>query len=263
MNAMNDKTLVQAQYECASNLNTRISIHDKYSVNKQGWGNWILSNYEIDRGMRVLELGCGSGSMWKNQENIIAKCGELVLTDLSEGMLDVAQGNVGDLPNVIYRVVDIQNIPFEDNCFDIVIANMMLYHVPDLAKGLSEVARVLKDNGKFYCATGGEHGIMEYVAEVLKPYGVDYRQVYNFSLQNGAAKLFPYFFSVERLEYPDALEVTNLDDFVEYIFSGIMFPKACTLEREKVKEIFQQNMVEGILRVPKEGGMFVCKCPNR
>lgn len=259
MNAMNDKTLVQAQYECASNLNARISIHDKYSVNKQGFGNWIVTNYEIEDGMRVLELGCGTGSMWKCKGNIISKCGELVLTDLSEGMLNVAQGNVGDLPNVTYRVVDIQNIPFEDNCFDIVIANMMLYHVPDLAKGLSEVARVLKDNGKFYCATGGEHGIMEYVAELLKPYGVDYRATYNFSLQNGAAKLSSHFSSVEKLEYIDALEITNLDDFMHYLFSGITFPKACTLEPEKVKQILQQNMVGGILRVPKEAGMFVCK----
>ena len=57
MNAMNDKTLVQTQYKSATNLNARISIHDKYSVNKQGWGNWILSNYEIDRGMRVPKEG--------------------------------------------------------------------------------------------------------------------------------------------------------------------------------------------------------------
>ena len=259
MNAMNDKALVEKQYQSASNLNARISIHDKYSVNKQGFGNWIVSNYKIEKGMRVLELGCGTGSMWKNQENVIGKCKELILTDLSEGMLSTARENVGDLPGVTYRMVDIQDIPFEGSSFDIVIANMMLYHVPDLQKGLSEVARVLKDNGTFYCATGGEHGIMEYVAGLLKPYGVDYRANSNFSLQNGAPKLSQYFFSVEMREYMDALEVTNLDDFMEYIFSGISFPKACTLEREKVREILHQNMVNGVLRVPKEAGLFICR----
>ena len=58
MSAINDKNIVQKQYETAMNLNTRISIHDKYSVNKQGFGNWIVSNYQINDGMMVLELGC-------------------------------------------------------------------------------------------------------------------------------------------------------------------------------------------------------------
>ncbi|MCM1427309.1 MAG: class I SAM-dependent methyltransferase [Eubacterium sp.] len=76
-----------------------------------------------------------------------------MLTDFSEGMIQTAHSNIGDFPNVTYRVVDIQEIPYEMNSFDIVIANMMLYHVPDLAKGLSEVKRVLKESGRFYCAT--------------------------------------------------------------------------------------------------------------
>lgn len=39
MGATNDKNIVQKQYKTATNLNTKISIHDKYSVNKQGFGN--------------------------------------------------------------------------------------------------------------------------------------------------------------------------------------------------------------------------------
>lgn len=134
MITMNHKESVQNQYQNATNLNTRISIHDKYSVNKQGFGNWLTSNYKIEDGMRVLELGCGSGIMWVGHEDIISKCAELILTDFSEGMLATARGNVGDLPNVTYRQVDIQEIPFEENSFDMVIANMMLYHVPDLQR---------------------------------------------------------------------------------------------------------------------------------
>ena len=50
------------QYRNDENLNIRINIHKKYSVNKQGFGNWIFSNYQIEEGMSVLEL-CGSGKM--------------------------------------------------------------------------------------------------------------------------------------------------------------------------------------------------------
>lgn len=45
MGQLNDSTVVKQQYATANNLNTRISIHDKYSTNKIGFGNWIVSNY--------------------------------------------------------------------------------------------------------------------------------------------------------------------------------------------------------------------------
>ena len=82
-----------------------------------------------------------------------------------------ARANAGTRKNVSFRQVDIQDIPYPDDSFDVVIANMMLYHVPDLRKGLTEVRRVLKPGGSFYCATTGTHGIAEYVQELLKDYG--------------------------------------------------------------------------------------------
>lgn len=259
MSTMNDKDVVQKQYESATNLKTRISLHDKYSVNKQGFGNWIVSNYQITDGMRILELGCGTGNMWTNRLNLIAKCTELVLTDISEGMIKAAHENIGNFPNVSYQVVDIQKIPFETNSFDIVIANMMLYHVPDLKKGLSEVTRVLREGGKFYCATYGEHGIVQFITNLLKPYGVEDRVNKNFTLQNGKKILTQYFSSVEMLEYIDSLEVTNIDDILDYIYSLTSMTEVSNIKKDVVKKVLEQNMVDGILKVPKEYGMFVCK----
>ena len=259
MNAINDKDIVKKQYENTTNLNTRISIHDKYSVNKQGFGNWIISNYQITDGMRILELGCGTGAIWTSKLNLIAKCEELVLTDFSEGMIKAAHNNIGDFPNVAYKVVDIQEIPFETNSFDIVIANMMLYHVPDLEKGLSEVARVLRNGGKFYCATYGEHGIVPFITKLLKPYGAEDRVNKNFTLQNGKKILAQYFSSVEMLEYIDSLEVTNIDDMLDYIYSLSIMTEVPNIKKDVVKKTLEQNMVDGILKVPKEYGMFVCE----
>ena len=259
MDAINDTDIVQKQYKNAVNLNTRISIHDKYSVNKQGFGNWIVSNYQITNGMRVLELGCGTGDIWTRNSNLITKCAELVLTDLSEGMIQTAHSNIGDFPNVTYRVVDIQEIPFETNGFDIVIANMMLYHVPDLKKGLSEVTRVLKESGRFYCATYGEHGIVQFITNLLKPYGVEDRVNKNFTLQNGKQILAQYFSSVEMMEYIDSLEVTNIDDLLDYIYSLTSMTEVSNIKRDVIKKVLEQNMADGILKVPKEYGMFVCR----
>lgn len=258
MSEINDKSTVKKQYENSDNLSTRISIHDKYSVNKMGFGNWIFSNYEIEDGMKVLEIGCGTGDMWKGNGGVIKKCAKLVLTDFSEKMIETTQANIGRHDNVSYQVVDIQSIPFADHYFDVVIANMMLYHVPDLDKGLSEVRRVLKQGGKFYCATYGEHGIVEYLSKLLSVYGVEDHVNKNFTLQNGKELLEAKFADVQRLEYVDSLEVTNIDDMVDYIYSLSGMTTLSSIKRESVKTVLEQNMENGVLSVPKEYGMFIC-----
>lgn len=257
MSSLNDTVIVKRQYATAKNLNTRISIHDKYSTNKMGFGNWIVSNYRIHKGMNVLEIGCGTGDMWKNRETLIGKCSKLILSDFSEGMVDTTKTNIGNYDNVEYRIMDIQEIPYEDETFDVVIANMMLYHVPDIGKGLAEVRRVLKRGGYFYCATYGEHGIIEYLSKILSPYGVENNLNKNFTLQNGYEILRKNFSKVEKLEYKDSLAVTDMDDMVEYIYSLSSMTPLNRVPKQEIKDILMNHITNGILNVPKEYGMFI------
>lgn len=257
MSNINDISIVKQQYANANNLNTRISIHDKYSTNKMGFGNWIVSNYRIDKGMKVLELGCGTGDMWKNKDGLINLCSQIILSDFSEGMVSTAKNNIGDFDNVEYKVIDIQEIPYEDETFDVVIANMMLYHVPDINKGLEQVRRVLKKGGVFYCATYGEHGIIEYLSKILSVYGVEDNINKNFTLQNGYEILNKTFSSVEKLEYVDSLAVTNIDDMVEYIYSLSNMTSLNSVPKQVIRDILMNNATNGILNVPKEYGMFI------
>lgn len=257
MGEMNDTAVVQQQYAAANNLNARISIHNKYSTNKMGFGNWIISNYRIDKGMNVLELGCGTGEMWKNRGPLIGNCSKLILSDLSGGMVEAAEKNVGNHDNVEYKVLDIQEIPYEDGTFDVVIANMMLYHVPDIYRGLAEVRRVLKRGGSFYCATYGEHGIMEYLSKILAAYGVQDDTNKNFTLQNGHEILSRSFSEVEKREYIDSLAVTDVDDMVDYICSLSGMTSLNNVPKHVLKEALLQNSTNGILHVPKEYGMFI------
>lgn len=258
MSDITNTEFLKKQYKNKDNLGTRISIHDKYSTNKQGFGNWIVSNYAIENGAKILELGCGTGSMWKNHTDLITKCEEVVLTDFSEGMLEGAKSNLENNDKITFQVVDIQDIPYEDNTFDIVIANMMLYHVPDIHKGLSEVKRVLKPNGKFYCATFGENGIMPYVADLLKEFNVSCEMNKVFTLQNGKDILEKYFENIQKLEYKDSLRVTVIDDLVDYVYSLSSMTDIANVGRDSMKKIFEQNMIDGALEIPKEYGMFVC-----
>lgn len=258
MERMNDASVVKQQYANASNLNIRISIHDRYSTNKQGFGNWIVSHYQIEPGYRVLELGCGTGSMWQGRDDLIEKCTELVLTDLSAGMLATAQSNIGNHSNVSYGIVDAQSIPYENETFDIVIANMMLYHVPNIDQALSEVHRVLKKGGCFYCATYGEHGIMHYLTKVFSAYGVKDETNKAFTMQNGRNVLNKVFAHVEELEYMDSLAVTDIDDMVKYICSFSSIMSLDGLSENEIKAQLLKYTVNGVLYVPKEYGMFIC-----
>ncbi len=255
--SINDTDTVKKQYASSANLNTRISIHDKYSTNKMGFSNWIFSNYRIENGMRVLELGCGTGTMWRGKKTEVENCSQLVLSDFSEGMIETARNNLKDYEKIEYKVIDIQNIPFEDGSFDVIIANMMLYHVPDIQKGLSEVKRVLKNNGTFYCATYGEHGIIEYLSGILQDFGITDTTNKNFTLQNGESILKQKFSSVERFDYKDSLAVTNLDDIIDYIFSLSGMTLLNQLPRDEIKKVLQKHVVDDVLTVPKEYGMFV------
>ena len=259
MSTINNQENVKEQYANAGNLNTRISIHQKYSTNKMGFGNWIFSNYKISQGMKVLELGCGTGDMWKGQEDLIDSCAGLVLSDFSEGMLENAKANLGVKPGLEYRAIDIQNIPFEDESFDVVIANMMLYHVPDIARGLSEVRRVLKNGGAFYCATFGEHGIIEFLSKTLIAYVVEDKVNKNFTLQNGKEILEPFFADVQKLDYEDSLAVTNIDDLIEYIYSLSSMTSLSSVPKEEIRVVLEKFVVNGVLNVPKEYGMFCCR----
>ena len=260
---INDSVSVRRQYSTADRLNTRISIHGKYSVNKQGFGNWITSHYRIRQGMSLLELGCGTGEMWAGKNELISRCSRFILSDFSAGMLEKAKETLRVCGGIEYRTVDIQDIPFGDREFDIVIANMMLYHVPDLSRGLREVRRVLREDGTFYCATYGEHGMMEYLCGLFAAYGVRDQVNDSFTLQNGGEKLKTVFPEVQRFLYEDALEVTDAEDMVDYIFSLAGMSGLQKLPRDTVRAVLEEHMAGGVLRVPKEYGMFAAGAAGR
>ena len=256
---VNDTETVKKQYSTASRLNTRILIHSKYSTNKQGFGNWIASHYRLREGMALLELGCGTGEMWLGRGGIIEGCSRFVLSDLSEGMLNMARETLRGQEGIEFGIVDIQDIPFADREFDVVIANMMLYHVPDLKKGLREVRRVMKANGTFYCATYGENGMMKYICGLFEDRRI--REPVNdaFTLQNGERKLKTVFSDVERLLYEDCLEVTDVGDMLDYIYSLTGMTELQKLPESEIRSVLEKNMHDGVLRVPKEYGMFTAR----
>ena len=255
----NDTEKVKEQYATSKGLNVRLLFHDMYSTNKLGYGNWLISKYEIPNGSRVLELGCGTGSLWMGRDEIINRCEKLILTDLSEGMIETAKKNLGDRNNIEYRIEDIQKLDFKDKSFDIVVANSMLYHVPDIKKALEEVRRVLKDGGVFYCSTYGENNFTDKLAEWFSLGGEELNLNHNFTMQNGGEKLKKVFNEVNPVFYEDSLHITNVDHLIEYFTSLASFKVVANLPISKIRNILMAHVSNGAIDLPKEYGVFICK----
>lgn len=97
---------------------------------------------QVMPGMRVLDAGCGDGVL----SVMLAEKGAIVVgTDISEPNIDAAKKiAVAQGLNIDFRVADIENLPFENNEFDIVVSSHVLEHIPDFDKGLLEIMRVTK-----------------------------------------------------------------------------------------------------------------------
>ena len=258
----NEETNIIEQYKNAKNLNDRISLHEKYSTNKQGWFNWLFEKIDFSKVNRLLEIGCGNGKLW--QENKIdLRNREIFLSDISEGMVEEVRNKLGSDFNCI--VVNAEKIPFKDAYFDTIIANHVLFYLNDLNQGLKEIDRVLKPNGVFYCSTYGKEHMKE-ITELVQNFdshiNLSNHSLYDiFGLENGGAILKKYFSNVQRLEYPDSLEITESKPLIDYIMSchgnqnEILGPRLNEF-KEYIEFILNKN---DKIVVTKQAGLFICR----
>lgn len=257
----NEETNIIEQYKNAKNLNDRISLHEKYSTNKQGWFNWLFEKIDFSKVNRLLELGCGNGKLW--QENKIdLRNREIFLSDISEGMVEEVRNKLGSDFNCI--VADAEKIPFKDAYFDSVIANHVLFYLNDLNQGLKEISRVLKSNGVLYCSTYGSRHMKE-ITDIVQNFdsriNLSNHSLYDvFGLENGECILKQYFTSVQRMDYQDSLEITESKPLIDYIMSchgnqnEILGPRLSEF-KEYIEELLQKD---GKIVVTKQAGLFVC-----
>ena len=105
----------------------------------------------IKEGDSVLDLGSGAGNDCFVARAIVGETGKVTGIDFTDAMLEKARKNVAKLgfANVEFVKGDIEEMPLEDNQFDVIVSNCVLNLVPDKTKAFSEIYRVLKPSGHF------------------------------------------------------------------------------------------------------------------
>jgi SAM-dependent methyltransferase len=134
----------------------------------------------------VLEVGGGPGELSERMLRELP-C-EVVMIDVSPRMVELARSRGVDA-----RVGDVQALPFADETFDVAVAAWVLFHVPDLDRGVAELARVLRPGGRLVAVTNAEEHMRELrqIAGGVAWHGP-------FSRDNGAEVLERHFARVER-----------------------------------------------------------------
>lgn len=252
------------QYQNASNIAARINLHSLYSQNKQGWFPWIYEQCGIRPGMKILEIGCGDGTLWTENLTELPADVDITLSDISEGMLRDARRAVGAGDSRFrYLVFDCHRIPYESESFDLVIAGHLLFYCEDIPQVCREVHRVLKKEGRFLCSTYGSSHMKE-VSRLVADF--DDRIVLSadklferFGRENGHTILEPFFTQAKWRTYEDSLLVTSPEPLISYVLSCHGNQNQYILDQYKEFRAHVKKRTANGFHITKDAGIFVCK----
>ena len=246
------------QYKDSSKLSARVQLYQRSSTEVQGLSEWVFDRLDLAPDSRVLELGCGTGHLWSSNLGRIPDGWDVTLTDMSPGMLKEAEDHLAATGRRFsFEVVDAQAIPYDDSGFHTVIANHMLYHVPEKPRAFSEVHRVLRPGGRLFATTLGRghlrklRELVEGVVPDAWSSGIDSDTL---GLENVAEQLSGWFSKVSTHRKQDPLEVTEVDALVTYAWSTDRMTDHQLKEFEAVcaREMAQ----DGVIRIATDVCMF-------
>lgn len=261
-------TLRQEAYATDQHLNVRYQIHEQYSVPQIDFTSWALNRIHWRGRENVLDVGCGPG-LYASALAKIAPGATYYGHDLSDGIL--AKHPYPD------RVIqaNAQHLPFPDAAFDVVMANHVLYHLPDIEDAIQEIRRVLKPDGLLMATTNSSETMPQFydlykrAIMVLTAPGkqvvVPLPSSHAFTLESGTRYLARSFFAVVRYDLPGALVFDKPEPIMAYLESsrslrepqlppGITWDAVMMIVREQIRN--QLNYV-GELVVHKLSGVLL------
>ena len=266
-NPSGTRRLATEQYADSSNLAARIRLH-QYSTAPRRWPAWLFDQLDLPPRARILEIGCGSGSFWAENADRVPPGWDLTLSDFSGGMLAETRRTLSPVPRAFrFLRCNAEALPFASGTFDAVLAFHMLYHVPDRARALADVRRVLRPGGRLLATTNGSRHLLE-LNDLRRRFAPDVehppqKMLAPFTLENGGAQIESVFGSVEKRVLDDALAVPEAEAIVGFLLSlpgnareVLRGARLDALHRDLREEIVRQG---GAIHIGKESGLFIAR----
>ncbi|MBA2740400.1 MAG: class I SAM-dependent methyltransferase [Actinobacteria bacterium] len=202
--SLSDPEVVRREYASEVGLEARRSLYDTRVGPDPREVMWNEIVGAAPR--RVLEVGQGPGELSERMRRELGL--DVVAIDVSERMVELARARGVDA-----RVGDVEDLPFPADAFDLVVAAWMLFHVPDLDRGLAEIVRVLAPEGQLVAVTNSEYHLDEARSHV----GFSMVGRVSFSRENGAAALERHFARVERIDVDGSVTFADGDAIRAYL----------------------------------------------
>jgi SAM-dependent methyltransferase len=207
---LDDPELVRAEYATEAGLRARRSYYGGAPAAADAIDAALEAVAEAHP-RRLLEIGCGWGEFAVRVRDELGS--EVVAVDLSPRMVELACERGLDA-----RVADVQALPFGGGEFDCVAALWMLYHVPELDRGLGEIARVLRPGGRLVAATSSHEHLVELWSLVGRNRASEPDR---FFAETGEAALRRHFTNIDRRDVRGEVVFPDVDAVRGYIRASV------------------------------------------
>jgi len=218
-----EDTILRQRLIDRSSLMAEIEFVEQLNPNKN-WYEWVFAQLDLPASARVLEIGCGEGSLWYKNKQHVPPALQATLTEVTYDLLSGAKQNLGkDFAHFEFEVMPFDVLTFDDESFDVVIANHVLFFSKNAREILAQIKRILKKGGRFYCSTiTAEH--LKELEELLSKYDKKLhlgkaKQLQNFGDEQANLLLTEQFDTVTSAHYVDELVINHPDMLLNYIYS--------------------------------------------
>lgn len=248
-------------------------------VSGRNFASWALGLVAPQTGTVVLDAGCGwgrfTGPLFEKFNLVPAN---VFCVDSSLGMVFSAREEAERrLQYARFAAAEIQSLPFRANGFDGVMANHVLYHLPQIDVGVRELARVVKQDGWLLATTNSDDvrvPVLEFHYKALDTLGIDYESEAEspFSMENGKQRLENGFGVIDSFYFEDETRYESAEEFLiaykkigRYQNLVARTDVEPALKRQLPRLVRQQAQEEiakeGELLCPVRMGAFVCREP--
>lgn len=276
-------------YAVTNNLETRIFFHTFPSSQTIKIWDWVRDIYYqvMPEKGNSLEVGCGTGAFWNKKflEDCLKK-GKLILTDYSEAMTNKCKDNpiFQNQNDLTFENQDASKLSYDDGAFSLILSHFMMYHVEPVEKGISELSRILTDDGVAVFVTTDELEAFKEIWQLLDEVDPVFANVRSsqcsqkFCRSNAPIYLKTKFNVVEEKVWEETMFLTN-EHPIEKNVSGAESLLAWLRSLQDIQDLqvsdeVWQQVAEAIQRKIESSGItgmpitrnrvaYVCKNPIR